>query len=135
MTGVATKEEKVELGRGEPGPASAGPELVEFRGLLPRQPVQFLSRLAPEQRKDVFTLLGTFGEVRGLVGAGRLLHAYLSEAPFAAARGRITLREFISEKDALQGAIFDLRRKLNRAAEAIRLILPVGPARARGVGS
>src|SRR5436190_1044921 len=64
--------------------------MVEFRGLLPAQPAGFLDQLSESERRDVYALLGTFKEVRGLVGAGRLLHTYLKEGPLAAARGRIT---------------------------------------------
>jgi hypothetical protein len=65
--------------------------------------------------------------VRSLVGTARLLHAYLREAPHAAARGRTTFREFLLEKDALVREIGALREKVNRAAEGVCLILPRVP--------
>jgi len=102
-------------------------QLVEFRGLLPSQPAGFLVQLTESERRDVYALLGTFREVRGLVGAGRLLHSYLKEGPLAAARGRITFREFLQEKTEIQEAIFALRQKINRAAEDVCLILPRVP--------
>lgn len=102
-------------------------QMVEFRGLLPAQPAGFLDQLTVAERRDVYALLGTFREVRGLVGAGRLLHSYLKEGPLAAARGRITFREFLTEKSEILEAIFALRQKINRAAEDVCLILPRGP--------
>jgi len=109
-----------------PGRSSRGHEveMVEFRGLLPAQPAEFLGQLSESDRRDVYALLGTFKEVRGLVGAGRLLHTYLKEGPLAAARGRITFREFIEEKSEILQAIYALRQRINRAAEEVCLILP-----------
>ena len=98
--------------------------MVEFRGLLPSQPAHFLEHLSAFEKRDVYALLGTYQEVRGLVGSGRLLHAYLKEGPRAAARGRTTFREFLSQKDEILRDIFDLREKINRAAENVCLILP-----------
>jgi hypothetical protein len=98
--------------------------MVEYRGLLPSQPAGFLGQLTESERRDVYALLGTFKEVRGLVGAGRLLHSYLKEGPLAAARGRITFREFIQEKNEILQSIFALRQRINRAAEEVCLILP-----------
>ncbi len=102
-------------------------QMVEFRGLLPAQPAGFLGQLSESERRDVYALLGTFKEVRGLVGAGRLLHTYLKEGPLAAARGRISFREFAKEKSEILQAIFALRQKINRAAEDVCLILPRVP--------
>jgi hypothetical protein len=102
--------------------------MVEFRGLLPAQPAEFLGQLSESDRRDVYALLGTFKEVRGLVGAGRLLHTYLKEGPLAAARGRITFREFIEEKHEILQAIYALRQRINRAAEEVCLILPRIPS-------
>jgi len=119
-----------------PGRSSRGHEveMVEFRGMLPAQPAEFLGALSESDRRDVYALLGTFKEVRGLVGAGRLLHTYLKEAPLAAARGRITFREFLEEKDGILQAIFALRQRINRAAEEVCLILPRIPnPNARGM--
>ena len=99
-------------------------QMVEYRGLLPAQPAGFLGQLSESERRDVYALLGTFKEVRGLVGAGRLLHTYLKEGPLAAARGRISFREFAKEKAEILQAIFALRQKINRAAEDVCLILP-----------
>lgn len=101
--------------------------MVEFRGLLPEQPAGFLGKLSESERRDVYALLGTFKEVRGLVGAGRLLHAYLKEGPLAAARGRISFAEFAKEKSEILQAIFALRQRINRAAEDVCLILPRTP--------
>ena len=101
--------------------------MVEFRGLLPEQPAGFLDQLSEHERRDVYALLGTFKEVRGLVGAGRLLHSYLKEGPLAAARGRISFREFAQEKSEILQAIFALRQRINRAAEDVCLILPRTP--------
>jgi hypothetical protein len=98
--------------------------MVEFRGLLPSQPAHFLGHLSDFEKRDVYALLGTYQEVRGLVGAGRLLHAYLKEGPLAAARGRTTFREFLDQKDEILRDIFALREKINRAAENVCLILP-----------
>jgi hypothetical protein len=103
------------------------PEMVEFRGLLPAQPAGFLGQLSAHERRDVYALLGTFKEVRGLVGAGRLLHSYLKEGPLAAARGRITFREFVRDKNEILQAIYKLRQRINRAAEDVCLILPRVP--------
>lgn len=102
-------------------------QMVEFRGLLPAQPAGFLGQLSESERRDVYALLGTFKEVRGLVGAGRLLHTYLKEGPLAAARGRISFREFAKEKSEILQAIFALRQRINRAAEDVCLILPRVP--------
>ncbi|HVR85541.1 MAG TPA: hypothetical protein VMU54_14585 [Planctomycetota bacterium] len=101
--------------------------MVEFRGWLPAQPAGFLGRLSASERRDVYALLGTFKEVRGLVGAGRLLHAYLKEGPRAAARGRITFREFTQVKSEILQSIYELRQKINRVAEDLCLILPRVP--------
>jgi hypothetical protein len=101
--------------------------LVEFRGLLPEQPAGFLRRLSNFEKRDVYAILGTFKEVRGLVGAARLLHLYLKEGPHAAARGRTTFREFLDEKDEILRDIAALRRRVNRAAENVCLILPHVP--------
>jgi len=98
--------------------------MVEYRGLLPAQPAAFLGRLAAHERRDVYALLGTFKEIRGLVGAARLLHTYLKEGPLAAARGRITFREFLQDKNEILQLIFHLRQRINRAAEDVCLILP-----------
>jgi len=113
-----------------PGRSSRGHEveMVEYRGLLPAQPAEFLGQLSESDRRDVYALLGTFKEVRGLVGAGRLLHTYLKEGPLAAARGRITFREFIEEKHEILQAIYALRQRINRAAEEVCLILPRIPS-------
>ena len=102
--------------------------MVEFRGLLPAQPAGFLGQLSESERRDVYALLGTFKEVRGLVGAGRLLHRYLKEGPIAAARGRISFREFAEVKTEILQAIYALRQKINRAAEEVCLILPRSPS-------
>jgi hypothetical protein len=101
--------------------------LVEFSGLLPAQPASFLARLPNFEKRDVYVILGTFKEVRGLAGAARLLHLFLKEGPFAAARGRTTFREFLDEKDEILRDISALREKVNRAAENVRLILPRVP--------
>jgi hypothetical protein len=112
-----------------PGPSSRGQEvaMAEFRGLLPAQPAEFLGLLSETQRRDVYVLLGTFKEVRGLVGTGRLLHRYLKAGPRAAARGRITFGEFVRKKSEILKAIWALRQKINRAAEEVCLILPRMP--------
>jgi len=125
--------EGVQAARPMPGPFRGGSSrghvvtMVEFRGLLPSQPAGFLGRLSESERRDVYALLGTFNEVRGLVGAGRLLHAYLKEGPRAAARGRITFREFLKEKSEILRAITELRQKIHRVAEDLCLILPRVP--------
>jgi hypothetical protein len=117
-------------GAGTP-PAGAVPRrevrLVEFHGLLPEQPAGFLRRLSEGEKRDVYAILGTFKEVRGLVGAARLLHLYLREGPHAAARGRTTFPEFFSEKDEILRDIAALRAKVNRAAANVCLILPRVP--------
>lgn len=120
--------------RAEGTPAKRDPDqdLVDWSGRLPRQSALFLGRLSPAERRDVFAILGKFQEVRGLVGAGRLLHAYLREGPLAAARGEISFAEFMAEKEGLVRAIGELRQRLNRAAIAIRLILPPVSVSAEG---
>jgi hypothetical protein len=105
--------------------------MVEFSGLLPAQPARFLGGLSEGERRDVYAILGTFKEVRSLVGAGRLLHVYLKEGPLAAARGRISFREFARMKAEILQAIQALRQKINRAAEEIGLILPRVPGERR----
>jgi hypothetical protein len=109
-----------------PGRSSRGPDvrMAEFHGLLPAQPAQFLGRLSGTERREVYVLLGTFMEVRGLVGAGRILHRYLKKGPRAAARGRITFGEFAREKTEILTAIRALRRRIDRAAGEVGLILP-----------
>ena len=87
--------------------------MVEFRGLLPSQPAHFLGHLSDFEKRDVYALLGTYQEVRGL-----------KEGPLAAARGRTTFREFLDQKDEILRDIFALREKINRAAENVCLILP-----------
>jgi len=101
--------------------------LVEFRGLLPEQPAGFLSRLTEFERRDVYMILGIFREVRALLGAARLLHLFLKEGPPAAARGRITFREYLAEKEEILREISTLREKVNRAAENVCLLLPRVP--------
>lgn len=130
MVAAVAKPEPKEAQRPEFGRVmSKGHEvsMVEFRGLLPSQPAGFLGQLSESERRDVYALLGTFKEVRGLVGAGRLLHNYLKEGPLAAARGRITFREFAQKKDEILQAIYALRQRINRAAEEVCLILPRVP--------
>jgi hypothetical protein len=109
--------------------------MVEFQGLLPAQPARFLAGLSESERRDVYAILGTFKEVRGLLGAGRLLHHLLREGPLSAARGRISFREFTRAKMELGQAIQALRRKINRAAEEIGLILPRTPGVRREDGA
>lgn len=101
--------------------------LVEYRGLLPEQPAAFLGRLSAKEKQDVYALLGTFHEVRALVGTARLLHAFLREAPLAAARGRTTFQEFLAEKESIQRDIRALREKVNRAAANVCRMLPRVP--------
>ena len=129
MVAVVQGSQPASVARPFPGRSSRGHvvTMVEFRGLLPAQPAGFLGRLSESERRDVYALLGTFKEVRGLVGAGRLLHAYLKEGPRAAARGRITFREFVQEKSEILQAIYKLRQKINRVAEDVCLILPRVP--------
>jgi hypothetical protein len=98
--------------------------MVEFRGFLPAKPAEFLNGLSPNARRHVFTLLGVFKEVRDLVDAGRLLHAYLSVSADATFHSRITGQEFTQEKGEILQAISALRRKINRAAQEACLILP-----------
>src|SRR5579862_1270239 len=127
MNGAISPERPQE--RQVPGTVGRGHEvrMVEYRGFLPAQPAGFLGQLSDHERRDVYALLGTFKEVRGIVGAGRLLHAYLKEGPLAAARGRITFREYAQEKSEILQAIFALRQRINRAAEEVCLILPRTP--------
>lgn len=101
--------------------------MIEYRGLLPEQPVYFLRRLSFSERRDVYAIRGIFKEVRSLVGTARLLHHYLEEAPRAAARGRTTFQEFLAEKIDLLRDIAALRVKVNRAAANVCLILPRVP--------
>jgi hypothetical protein len=101
--------------------------LVPFRGLLPPQPAAFLGRLSPDERFDVHAILGTYREVRGLIGAARLLHLYLKEAPRAAARGTTTLGEILGAKEKLAGDIWALRQQVQRLAESLCLVLPTFP--------
>ena len=126
MKEIAVEERpQGETGKGA-GASSRGHdvEMVEFRGLLPAQPAGFLGQLSPHERRDVYALLGTFKEIRGLVGAARLLHSFLKEGPLAAARGRITFREFLQDKKEILQGIYALRQRINRAAENVCLILP-----------
>ncbi|HLY73469.1 MAG TPA: hypothetical protein VKU80_05055, partial [Planctomycetota bacterium] len=78
-------------------------------------------------RRDVYSVQGTFLEVRALVGTARLLDSFLREAPHAAARGRTTFREFFAEKDDILSDIRALRDKVNRSASNVCLILPRVP--------
>lgn len=103
------------------------PRLVEWQGLLPEQPASFLSRLSFSDKREVYVLLGFYPEVRGLLGAARLLHAYLKEAPAAAARGRTTFEELSQERADIRREIAALRQKINRLAENVCLILPRVP--------
>ena len=100
---------------------------VDFRGRLPKQLANFLGRLSIAQRQDVYAVQGTFLEVRVLVGTARLLNCFLREAPHAAARGRMTIGEFMAEKDRLLRDIQTLREKVNRSAANICLFLPRVP--------
>ena len=103
--------------------------LVEYRGLLPRQPAEFLSGLEDWERKNVYALLGTFEEVRALIGTARLVHLFLKEGPASAARGRLSFQEFVEEKEALKKEILALRRRVNGCLEKVSLRLPRVPGR------
>jgi len=124
----ATLRESMPKGdtRSLPGGSSRGPEvaMVEFHGRLPAQPAGFLGRLSRNERRKVYVLLGTFKEVRGLVGVGRRLHRYLRQGPLAAARGRITFGEYTQRKAEILRAIHALRLMIHRAALEACLILP-----------
>jgi hypothetical protein len=98
-----------------------------YHGLLPEQPATFLGRLTTEEVREVYVVLGLFPEVRGLLGAARLLHAYLKESSLAAARGRTTFQELAQERTALRRDIAALREKINRVAANVCLILPRVP--------
>lgn len=114
----------------EPGhqrPDGHLPRLVEWQGMLPEQPASFLSRLSSSDKREVYVLLGFYPEVRGLLGAARLLHAFLKEAPAAAARGRTTFEELSQERAEIRREIAALRQKINRLAENVCLILPRVP--------
>jgi hypothetical protein len=129
MVAVAEMDLPREVTKSFASGSSRGHEvrMVEFRGLLPAQPAEFLAKLSEEERRDVYALLGTFKEVRGLVGAGRLLHLYIQEGPKAAARGQISFREYLEEKTRILQAIYALRQMINRAAEDVCLVLPRVP--------
>jgi hypothetical protein len=101
--------------------------MVRFRGLVPEKHAAFLDHLSPFERRDVYAILGTYKEVRGLVGVARLLDLYMREAPLAAARGRTTFNEFLDERVELIRDIAALRDKIHRAAENVCLILPKVP--------
>ncbi len=105
---------------------AAWPEvpLFEFRGLLPKQAAEFLGELNPWETRNVYVLLGSFEEVRALVGTARLLHQYLREGPQCAARGRLTFQEFMDSKEVILRDILALRQKVNVLAEAVSLRLP-----------
>ncbi len=104
-----------------------GAGMVRFRGLVPKAHAAFLGHLTHAQRRDVCAIQGTFKEVRGLAGVARLLDLYLREAPFAAARGRTTFREFLGERAEILHDISALLEKIHRAAENVSLILPRVP--------
>lgn len=103
------------------------PRLVEWQGMLPEQPASFLSRLSSSDKREVYVLLGFYPEVRGLLGAARLLHAFLKAAPEAAAQGRTTFEEHAQERADIRREIAALRQKINRLAENVCLILPRVP--------
>jgi hypothetical protein len=103
--------------------------LVEYRGLLPERSVELLARLAEPHRPFVQFMLGMFPEDRAHISSGWLLHDYLEEVPRAAARGQLTFEEVIAVKEELMREILSFRRKLNRCAEAIGMILPRVPRR------
>lgn len=102
-------------------------ELVEYRGLLPRETAELLEGLSDWDRQHVRALPGSYEEVRSLLGAARLLHLYLKEGPLSAAHGRLTFAGFMAEKDALMTEILAFRRRLNGLAERAGLILPRFP--------
>lgn len=106
--------------------------LVEFQGLLPRPAAEFLAGLGEWDRKNVHAVLGSFGEVRALLGTARLLHLFLKEGPQSAARGHLTFQDFMEEKDAIQKDIFALRRKVNALVEKVSLRLPRTPRKENG---
>lgn len=110
-----------------PPPSRPEVPLVEFRGQLPKQAADFLGELSPWETRNVYVLLGSFEEVRALVGGARLLHQYLRQGPQSAARGRLTFQEFMDSKDAILREILSLRQKLNVMAEAVSLRLPRPP--------
>lgn len=122
-------EVEVPPGGPSPVPAAGAPVMpqVDFRGRLPKQLANFLGRLSIAQRQDVYAVKGTFLEVRVLVGTARLLDCFLREAPHAAARGRMTIGEFMAEKERLLGDIQTLREKVNRSAANICRFLPRVP--------
>lgn len=98
--------------------------LVDFHGQIPKPVAEFLAGLGDWDRRNVYAVLGAFGEVRVMLGTARLLHLYLKEGPQAAAQGRLTFQEFMEEKDAIQKDVFALRRKVNALVEKVSLRLP-----------
>jgi hypothetical protein len=101
--------------------------LVEYRGLVPEPTAEYLQALSDWERPNVEAILGTFEEVRAILGGARLLHQVLREGPLAAARGRLSFQEFMDEKADLMKQVLGLRRRINETAEKVRLILPRFP--------
>lgn len=101
--------------------------LVEYRGSLPQAAATFLGRLSDAEKREVYVILGVFPEVRGLLGATRLLHTFLKQSPGAAARGQTTFGEVLEERFDILSDVEALRHKINRVAENICLTLPRVP--------
>ena len=101
--------------------------LVRYRGFVPQPVAEYLRALSEKDRLNVEALLGTFEEVRAILGGARLLHQVLQDGPLAAARGHLSFQEFMDEKSNLMKKIRDLRRRINEIAEKARIILPRFP--------
>lgn len=103
--------------------------LVEYRGFVPEATAEYLRTLSEWERPSVEGILGTFEEVRAILGGARLLHRILREGPLAAARGCLSFQELMDEKAHLMEQVMVLRRRIHQAAEKVRLILPRFPQR------
>ena len=122
----------VPLGQPPPPPRAVmvGGRLVvlqRYRGFVPQPMAAYLRALSDKDRLDVEAILGTFEEVRTILGGARLLHEVLRDGPLAAARGHLSFQEFMDEKANLLKKIRDLRRRINETAEKVRVILPRTP--------
>jgi len=103
--------------------------LVEYRGLVPEPTAEYLRTLSEWELPNVEGILGTYEEVRAILGGARLLHRILREGPFAAARGCLSFQELMDEKAHLMEQVMNLRRRIHKTAEKVRLILPRFPQR------
>lgn len=118
-----------------PAPLRPPPDLVEWKGRIPRSLASFLERLAPSELLDLYGLIGRFAEVRQLVSIARRVHQILERGPHTAASGRWSFAEFMACKDEIARMIHELAGRVALAADDARIAFPRIPAPGRRISA